>query len=1048
MPTYRDLAHPLIKLGYAALPRTTAATGKRPAVCFGHLTHQTSAQNKREMTVWDSSEPAALWLLDALPGSGAPDLDVLDYDDLAELPWGTSTYGGSPLTQRTGRDGGGEHHFFRRDPSRPRDEHGSIVRFVAGHAVDWKTWHGFVVAPGSLHPSGRTYQLYWNGVPIQPEDLTLEMILSLPVLDRDVADQVRGVAAEDDAYVDLGFDRASSRLSYVRTTGAGKFPKETAAATATFRAGAWTGKTVEAVAARVGEGETTCGCPHAEDGKAHKTDERGAESAVLRVSGGKPAYMVCFACSKTYTYGSGGRTRNSTSLVTSTSRSAVTRIELTLSDLTSEGWITSDVLGDALRKEKIRPRVIVLQLGQRRGKTELGSRLVKTALKKGERAVAVTPTRSLSREQARRLGLRCYLDLPENGLIEDSVSVCLPSLRRCPTWKVGADFGELEDAGAGLLVLDEVEQELRSLLGSHLTDAQARDAYHALLAHVRAAESVLLLDADAGPLTEALLRAAGRLEETAWFVGPAADPRDAVVWPIRSEWLADLMEAAGSGMRVAVAVHSVEEAQVLSRLLPVHEGLATACITGETVGDYDLQNLDGELANRGHLVYTPVLGTGVSITLRDHYDRVYALLCDGVGTGDDALQLVSRVRYPRETTLRIGRLGGGRTPAAWESDPAEVLRTWMDREVATMRKVGFVRDVPADIATYEDGAPAFRPDVVSYCRMVAAVHARDVEAGEGRVVDALCERLAGLGGRVLRVDPTAGPSAYGELCAQMRAGIKEEVREERVEAVAVASLPTEEKEKEIRRRGARTRDEANGLRKAGIERFYGPGAGSDPDTIRWDDRGRGRQRARAFAHVAAVLEGGEAMAGLQRLDERELEDGVSPARLHHASVHAAAMAGLLRRLGVDGGVRKALGLPHDEMNATVVVEPAKAVELAAWATSERGAAACRLLGITVRRDARKNPMQLAGTVIRACGLRLATEQEGRGARRGARSYWVDGVEEVLPRAAHYLTRLRTSPEAVGLRDDGLDDLDAVDLAPACGLTPEAAEAIIAELCAA
>lgn len=130
MATYRNLALPLIRLGYAALPRRMGGKGKAPAVAYGHLTNQTTVQNLAEMAGWDSPEHAALWLLDSLPGSDAPDLDVLDYDDLSERPWGETTFSRSPLTQDTGRVGGGEHQIFRRDPSRPRDEHGSIVRFA------------------------------------------------------------------------------------------------------------------------------------------------------------------------------------------------------------------------------------------------------------------------------------------------------------------------------------------------------------------------------------------------------------------------------------------------------------------------------------------------------------------------------------------------------------------------------------------------------------------------------------------------------------------------------------------------------------------------------------------------------------------------------------------------------------------------------------------------------------------------------------------------------------------------------------------------------
>ncbi|HND33705.1 MAG TPA: hypothetical protein PLA94_27085, partial [Myxococcota bacterium] len=435
----------------------------------------------------------------------------------------------------------------------------------------------------------------------------------------------------------------------------------------------------------------------------------------------------------------------------------------------------------------------------------------------------VSPTRGLTWEASAINGLPCYLDLPEKGTIEGSVSVCIPSLPRCLSLAITPAF-EIQEAGVDLLVLDEVEQSLRSLGGDHLSDWQAKAAYHSVIGHIHAAKNVVAMDADAGVLTQEIFRLAGK--ELTVVEGPAPAPRDALVFASRAEWLARVIELATKGKRLVLPVHSVEEAEVLARTVPAYQGMPTAVLSRETVSKFDMSNINSELLRHGHLIYTPLIGTGVSITLKDHFDHVCPLLSNSIGTASDAMQFVNRVRHPRHRGLLIGSLGGGRSPAPWESDPEQVLRVLFAREEATLQRIGFIRQLPAELAVLHDGHRVLNPDSLAYCKFLALVHAEKVLDGEGRVIKAFLERLEANGGKIYEYR-TEKPTVGAKAASKARKAEKEVVVEERVQEIVAAPIPEASKVEEIKRRGPKSKNEANILRKAGIEAFYGEGTGSD-----------------------------------------------------------------------------------------------------------------------------------------------------------------------------------------------------------------------------
>ncbi|HNH48650.1 MAG TPA: hypothetical protein PKY30_16535, partial [Myxococcota bacterium] len=433
-------------------------------------------------------------------------------------------------------------------------------------------------------------------------------------------------------------------------------------------------------------------------------------------------------------------------------------------------------------------------------------------------------------------------------------------------------------------------------------------------------------------------------------------------------------------------------AEVLARTVPAYQGMPTAVLSRETVSKFDMSNINSELLRHGHLIYTPVIGTGVSITLKDHFDHVCPLLSNSIGTASDAMQFVNRVRHPRHRGLLIGSLGGGRSPAPWESDPEQVLRVLFAREEATLQRIGFIRQLPAELAVLHDGHRVLNPDSLAYCKFLALVHAEKVLDGEGRVIKAFLERLEANGGKIYEYR-TEKPTVGAKAASKARKAEKEVVVEERVQEIVAAPIPEASKVEEIKRRGPKSKNEANILRKAGIEAFYGEGTGSDEATIKFDDRGRGRTQARRYAHAVVGVEKGAGLTTLQGMDRREIEEGTTAIRQRHRALRAEGMAALLRRLGVA------------PLKEGTQVDPQKAADLAEWATTT-GAPLMLLLGITVRRDAKEKPMQLASAIVRACGLELLPQQHRVGGVV-TRTYTLSGVEEVASYASTYLGKIRS-----------------------------------------
>ena len=203
---YWRVMRPWHDLGFNVIP--ARPDGKAPRVAGWGAWHSPGCAQIgfEQQEQWARQWPDARALL--LPASGQHVQMVgVDIDDLAVAAWARDTFGATALMVTTGREGGGAHWYYRRPPvekvsSRngcigPREsipwpttvhEDGRTVADYKNQAdggrgfgrtpIDLKTDGAYLVAPGSVHKSGR---IYTPSVPM--EEITVEFLQSLPEFD-------------------------------------------------------------------------------------------------------------------------------------------------------------------------------------------------------------------------------------------------------------------------------------------------------------------------------------------------------------------------------------------------------------------------------------------------------------------------------------------------------------------------------------------------------------------------------------------------------------------------------------------------------------------------------------------------------------------------------------------------------------------------------------------------------------------------------------------------------------------------------------------------
>ena len=613
--------------------------------------------------------------------------------------------------------------------------------------------------------------------------------------------------------------------------------------------------------------------------------------------------------------------------------------------------------------------------------------------------IAITSRVSLVDGLAERLTLPHYREdyKDENDRlspIDGSVATCINSIRR-----ISLNNPALDGA---VVILDEIESTLQALVGGTMTDLEQQ----AVLRHFRVllgrAALVILIDANLSKYSIDFIRSIrGKKPHI-------VNVRQLLPWKYRTTgdrtaWEAAVFASVRRGERVAIAMTSKRGTKTLAKRLQARfPDVRIALINQDTVdamdGDqkkYDLRRIDTWVRDYDVLIYSPTIASGVSIDVKDHFDRIFGYLTPRTLTAQEDDQMLHRVRHPKQDQILVYLRGGQEFHTR---DVKRIKRQIQRREAATVggaAKLGFEPPDPNCRFRWDAEAQKVVVDAEGeayldhYCETVAYQRRNGVlgvQEGFHAYLNTLDLEHPWLADALAPVTDAKRDELNREK-REATDAVKAARRKELLDAINI-DIDTA---KETHKHG--TTDPAKRLQveKAFVQEFYGD---VDDEILTHDDDGRGRAKYRALAHLLFFQEDREAHGkALRGMDWGAHRRGVSAAGLRHIFEKTQVRDTVLGWYGVDG--------------TDTVLDRSTALTAARQAWRHRKW--LRQWGFTVRQNINEQPLRLLGDVLRSMGLKLKRVQ-----RR------VDGVRmtvtrvdlEVLDRArklaAAELDRLRTS----------------------------------------
>jgi hypothetical protein len=388
--------------------------------------------------------------------------------------------------------------------------------------------------------------------------------------------------------------------------------------------------------------------------------------------------------------------------------------------------------------------------------------------------------RTLIREAAAKLGLRCYMD-PDNGDPDGllTLAVCLDSLPKfgesfasdgkVPGWRRKGPFD--------LVIIDEVEQVLKHLMSDTIEQkAGLERCYHALAYEVTHAKAVVVLDADLGLLTGHAMKLwrprdwEARCRIIYNQLVASTLRRKMRLFKDRKRLEREVIDAIRSGQRCFITSNSKNFVNVMERMIrrECGEGVVMRVVTGdnsqeEAVMNF-IANIKTEFLRVQVVLVTPSMGTGVDITFQDgecRVDRVFGIFYSMINAHTDIDQQLCRVRNPGAVDVWIDAATYNYTCNV------EVVKDDLARAYVVKRAVKGKRD--DGMVDYDRDDP-----LLIMCAHMTALE----RASKNRLVELFCNLREANGWDIQRVGEKVKESAYDEA--------REELRQEHAERLLSA----------------------------------------------------------------------------------------------------------------------------------------------------------------------------------------------------------------------------------------------------------------------
>jgi hypothetical protein len=616
------------------------------------------------------------------------------------------------------------------------------------------------------------------------------------------------------------------------------------------------------------------------------------------------------------------------------------------------GYVTSPELPDPVRvnqryldieidPDDQYPNIVVIRSQKGTGKTQW----LAEAAKCYPRVLSVGHRVSLVRQSAARLNLTPYYE--DGRWITDAprVATTIHSLDKIET-----------DAPYDLVIIDEIEQVLKAIVNDRNLKSRKVSAVGALMEHLRKARLIILADADVGEATVTFIQTAFPDSPIAYVENEYAHrPIDhLVLLPSPEDVLQKSLEWYDPNeCKIALACNTRADADraelFYRRFAPDARVLKITSETSENNNE-TLERINDILKDVDIFIYSPSVGTGVSIDIEGF--ALFGIARNGVGVGDvdDFRQQLGRIRNPLEREINVyvetKRMNEPTAPDAY-------------RDIAKLRELEADFRVSRATGTAEPATEWDRVYLDLYCVVKAKTAAQ-----KNAFFDNFVGAYAAEGVEVWddRDKPNLPTDRRRELAKALREQ-REAQERARAERIASAPAPDEAKNEDEKR---------DAERKVELEERYGIDV--DAELVLDDERGAYGQAQR----FAAVEDAEIAKA----LDETEATRRFSADRNRFAlfAVWFAALLAALK-LRIEEGAEIAI----TEEFVDLVDRNRLLIQAA--------------LGIKVREDFRRKPMSFVGALFARIGVGIEGKQQRVDGGKRVRVYRLVNVERARLRTA-------------------------------------------------
>lgn len=503
-------------------------------------------------------------------------------------------------------------------------------------------------------------------------------------------------------------------------------------------------------------------------------------------------------------------------------------------------YLPRDLVGDVWR-------TVTIKSDQGSGKTEALFDLIKRSIQKRMRVVVIVHRQDLARYLAERLGAVCYLDTRGRSFIvgkSEAFIVCVNSLSHFLLDYRG------ENTAPDLVIIDESEQVGNHLFGKTIGDGLL-SVSKKLKKMLKNAKQVVCADADAGPITEKIIHWSGRdpgfLIQNDFHKWCFNVDGSNIVHVLKDRTNAGRLKAAkmfcdavkeiklGDAPVVAACVSKGQTDELAHKMadklaleLAAENGLdsvkaaaeAGLCIVIHSRNKDEehvkafLADINGSMRKYRAVIYSPTLGTGVSIDAEE-VSQVFGFgkAVEGF-TGQDFVQLITRARkHQKPALLWLDGRTFGRLPRDEEAAHAQAMRL-LDVAARIVEDTDLAECV-RDVFRTEVLEKAHNGETGSLFSLGVTVAAETGRKGWNPAASAL-ETLRARGAVVVEIDGDHIDKPSEQAKATH---LKQQAQEEEVKAILAAPQLSDAELEDTRQQS--TQEAVAAVRRANIERTLG-----------------------------------------------------------------------------------------------------------------------------------------------------------------------------------------------------------------------------------